>query len=172
MKRLVAVVSCVVIAAAAPAWSRSPGQTALDQGVAQYKKGFYSEALSSFRHAVDLDPSLTKAWENLGWAQHRLGNDRDALRIWTTVLKLEPANVQAWNAVGEVQFARGAWDEAATALERSVALEPSQTEVRLRLGEVCERLDRPDAAASQYRIILNMRPGDAGARASQLSSPP
>jgi tetratricopeptide (TPR) repeat protein len=152
-----------VVAVGAPAWGRSAGQEALDRGVAQYKDGKFRDALSSFERAVDLDPSLTKAWENIGWARHRLGDDREALRIWHTVLKLEPDNVPAWNAVGEVELDREAWGDAATALTRSLSLDPDQPDVRLRLGQAYEKLDRTDAAAAQYRTILDSRPGDVKA---------
>ncbi|HZN55064.1 MAG TPA: tetratricopeptide repeat protein, partial [Candidatus Polarisedimenticolaceae bacterium] len=154
--------------ALAPAWSRSPGQAALDRGTAAYKRGAYEEARRSFREAVDLDPSLIKAWENLGWAHHRLGDDREAIRIWNTVLKLEPDNVGALNAVGEVETSRGRWEEAADALSRSLARDGNQPDVRLRLGVIEETLRRPDAAAAQYRAILARRPDDDKAR-SRLS---
>lgn len=151
------------LAGAGPAWGRSPGQSALDDGVSHYKKGQYEAALLNFQKAVELDPSLTKAWENIGWAQHRLGNDSEALRVWNTVLKLEPGNLACWNAVGEVQFANGAWAAAALALTRSVALRPDQHDVRLRLGQAEEQRGRPDAAEAQYRQILATTPGDAKA---------
>ncbi|HVQ35760.1 MAG TPA: tetratricopeptide repeat protein [Candidatus Bathyarchaeia archaeon] len=158
MRRLVA--SVLLAAASLPAWGRSPGQDALDQGVSEYKQGRFQDALGSFQRAVDLDPSLIKAWENMGWARHRLGDDAEALRLWHTVLKLEPANVSSWNAVGEVELARGANRDAAAALERSLALDGSQPDVRLRLGEAYEKLDRDDAAAAQYRAILSRKRGD------------
>jgi tetratricopeptide (TPR) repeat protein/peptidoglycan/xylan/chitin deacetylase (PgdA/CDA1 family) len=167
-ERTAAFLVVVILATAIPAWGRSLGQSALDDGVALYRQGQYQKALQSFQKAVDLDPSLTKAWENIGWAQHRLGNDREALRVWNTVLKLEPDNVASWNAVGEVQFAKEAWPAAAAAFERSVALRPDQRDVRLRLGQVEEKLGRPDAAAAQYRAILDKRPGDTKA-ASRLA---
>jgi len=163
MTRLAPIVFVAVLAAIAPVWARSPGQTALDEGVAHYKKGEFQDALVSFRRAVDLDPSLTKAWENLGWAQHRLGDDREALRIWNTLLKLEPGNVASWNAVGEVHLGHEDWSDAAAAFERSLAVDPRQNDVRLRLGQADERLGRKDAAAAQYRAILARRPGDAKA---------
>jgi len=150
----------MLVAAALPAWGKSPGQDALDQGVAQYKEGRFQDALGSFQRAVDLDPSLIKAWENMGWARHRLGDDAEALRLWHTVLKLEPDNVPSWNAVGEVELARGANRDAAAALEKSLALDGGQSDVRLRLGEAYEKLERDDAAAAQYRAILSRKPGD------------
>jgi tetratricopeptide (TPR) repeat protein len=154
------VIAATVLATALPAHARSPGQAPLDAGVARYKAGDFRGALVEFQKAVDLDPALIKAWENLGWAQHRLGDDREALRVWTTVLKLEPGNVDAWNAVGDVQLDAGSWREAAVAFERSLARKPEQPDARLRLGRAYEQLGRLDDAASQYRIILKRKPTD------------
>jgi tetratricopeptide (TPR) repeat protein len=154
------VFAAIVLATALPAAARSPGQAPLDAGVARYKAGDFRGALVEFQRAVDLDPALIKAWENLGWAQHRLGDDREALRVWTTVLKLEPGNVDAWNAVGDVRLDAGSWREAAVAFERSLARKPEQPDARLRLGRAYEQLGRLDDAASQYRIILKRKPLD------------
>ena len=162
MRRAAAVLA-FALAAGAAAWGRSPGQEALDQGVAQYKKGRFGDALTSFQRAVDLDPALIKAWENIGWARHRLGEDREALRIWQNVLKLEPGNVATWNAVGELRLDQQAWGDAATALTRSLALDPRQPDVRFRLGQALEGLEQPDAAAAQYRSVLDARPGETKA---------
>jgi tetratricopeptide (TPR) repeat protein len=158
-----ALAAAAILLAASIAWARSPGQRALDDGVALYKKGNYREARDQFRAAVDLDPALTKAWENLGWANHRLGEDAEALRIWKTVLKIEPDNVGAWNAVGEVQYAKGVWAEAAKAFEKSLALFGKQPDVCLRLGQTYEKLGRGPAAAEQYRLVLKDRPHDPDA---------
>jgi tetratricopeptide (TPR) repeat protein/peptidoglycan/xylan/chitin deacetylase (PgdA/CDA1 family) len=160
MVRRVAVIAALVLATAPPAAARSPGQAPLDAGVARYKAGDFHGALVEFQKAVDLDPALIKAWENLGWAQHRLGDDKEALRIWTTVLKLEPGNVDAWNAVGDVRLDAGSWREAAVAFERSLARKPEQPDARLRLGRAYEQLGRLDDAASQYRTILKRKPTD------------
>ena len=158
MRRVLAM-AAALLTAALPAAARSPGQAPLDDGVARYKAGDFRGALVQFQKAVDLDPALIKAWENLGWAQHRLGDDREALRVWTTVLKLEPGNVDAWNAVGDVRLAAGSWREAADAFERSLERKPEQPDARLRLGRAYEELGRPDDAAAPYRAILKRKPG-------------
>jgi len=164
MMKLSGLALAVALAASlSPAWGRSPGQKPLDDGAAEYKQGHYRAALALFQSAADLDPSLTKAWENIGWAQHRLGNDREALRVWNIVIKLEPDNVATWNAIGEVQLGNDAWSAAGAAFERSLALRADQPDVRLRLGQAYEKLDRPDAAAGQYRAVLDRRPGDVKA---------
>ncbi len=156
-------IAAIVLASALPAAARSPGQGPLDDGVRLYKAGDFRGALLSFQKAVDLDPALIRAWENLGWAHHRLGNDREAFRVWDTVLKLEPDNVDAWNAVGDVRLDAGSWREASIAYERSLAANSRQPEIRLRLGRAYEQLGRLDPAASQYRAILERLPGDIGA---------
>ncbi|HKQ18750.1 MAG TPA: tetratricopeptide repeat protein [Candidatus Eisenbacteria bacterium] len=152
-----------VLAGERAAWGRSPGQSALDEGAALYKRGRFADALASFRKAVDLDPGLTKAWENIGWSQHRLKNDSEALRVWNVVLKVEPGNVALWNAVGEVELDQGAFGRAAAALERSVRLAPKQWDIRLRLGEAYASLGQRDAAEAQYRAVLEARPADVRA---------
>jgi tetratricopeptide (TPR) repeat protein/peptidoglycan/xylan/chitin deacetylase (PgdA/CDA1 family) len=153
----------VVLASERAAWGRSPGQSALDEGAAFYRRGRFADALASFRKAVDLDPGLTKAWENIGWSQHRLKNDREALRVWNTVLKVEPGNVAVWNAVGEVELDQGAAGRAVAAFERSIGLAPRQWDVRLRLGQAYASLGQRDAAEAQYRAVLGARPTDVKA---------
>lgn len=153
----------VVLASGRAAWGRSPGQSALDEGSALYKRGRFADALASFRKAVELDPGLTKAWENIGWSQHRLNNDREALRVWNTVLKVEPANVALWNAVGDVELEQGAAGRAADAFERSIRLDSRQWDIRLRLGQAYASLGRRDDAEAQYRAVLKARPTDVKA---------
>ena len=153
----------VILASERAAWGRSPGQSALDEGTALYRRGRYADALASFGKAVELDPGLTKAWENIGWSQHRLKNDREALRVWNMVLKVEPRNVALWNAVGAVELEQGAAGRAVAAFERSVRLSPDQWDVRLRLGEAYATLGRRDAAEEQYRAVLGARPADVKA---------
>jgi tetratricopeptide (TPR) repeat protein len=155
--------AAAVFALAFPAAGRSPAQAPLDAGVARYKAGDFRGALTEFRKAVDLDPGLIKAWENLGWAHHKLGEDDAALRVWNTVLKLEPGNVGTLNAVGDVSLASGSWREAAAAFERSLRSKPKQPDVHLRLGRAYEELGRFDAAASQYRGLLARKPVDVAA---------
>lgn len=152
----IAIVVAIVLGTP-PAHAKSPGQEALDAGVALYKQGRYREALGRFQEAVDRDPALMKAWENIGWAHHRLGEDGEALRIWSTVLKLEPDDVGAWNAVGEVHYSSEQYTEAARAFEKSLALRADQPDVRLRLGQSYDKTGRDDEAAAQYRALLNDR---------------
>jgi len=143
--------------------ARSAGQSALDEGTAQYRQGNFRAAAESFRQAVTLDPSLLPAWENLGWARHRLGEDDEALRIWNTLLKVEPGNVDALNAIGELHLARSSPREAARALSRSLAANPEQPAIRLRLGQCYESLGETEKAETQYAAILARHPDDVKA---------
>jgi tetratricopeptide (TPR) repeat protein len=60
-----------------------------------YLAGSYEQAAESYAKAVNLDPSLSEGWLNLGNSLYYLGKYQASLNAYNALLKLEPQNVGA-----------------------------------------------------------------------------
>jgi Flp pilus assembly protein TadD len=67
----------------------------VNEGVGIYQKGDYQGALSKFKAATELDPTMAAAWSNMGCALGRLGDCDGALEAFATALEIDPENQQA-----------------------------------------------------------------------------
>ena len=67
----------------------------VSEGVEVYQKGDYQDALSKFKVATELDPTLAAAWSNMGCALGQLGDCDGALEAFATALDIDPENQQA-----------------------------------------------------------------------------
>ena len=64
-------------------------------GLPLYSLGRFSEALDSFRRALEICPQYPQAMANLGMAQQSLGDNDAALASYREALKLEPYHPDA-----------------------------------------------------------------------------
>ena len=60
-----------------------------------YLTGSYEQAAELYAKAVNLDPSLSEGWLNLGNSLYYLGKYQASLNAYNALLKLEPQNVGA-----------------------------------------------------------------------------
>jgi Flp pilus assembly protein TadD len=67
----------------------------VNEGVDIYQKGDYQGALSKFKAATELDPTMAAAWSNMGCALGQLGDCDGALEAFATALEIDPENQQA-----------------------------------------------------------------------------
>jgi tetratricopeptide (TPR) repeat protein len=67
----------------------------VNEGVDIYQKGDYQGALSKFKAATELDPTMAAAWSNIGCALGQLGDCDGALEAFATALEIDPENKQA-----------------------------------------------------------------------------
>ncbi|MBI3774004.1 MAG: tetratricopeptide repeat protein [Gammaproteobacteria bacterium] len=131
-------------------WARSPGQDALDQGSDYFLHNDFQRAAHAFKQAVELDPALLSAWENLGWAYRKLHRDNDALNVWETVLKIEPRHSELLNAAAEIHTERGEDKHAIARYEKSLHLTPQQPLIHLRAGDLYKKLGHLESAVEHY----------------------
>lgn len=145
---------------AATVTARSPGQDALDRGTMLYKAGDYKKALDAFKEAVEKDPALMKAWENLGWAHYKTGNPNEAQKVWTMLLKVEPDNADVLNALGVLHLETEKWSSAIKWFSKALRADPGRNSVRLKYGDAFEGAKKWNKAISQYKQVLKKRPHD------------
>lgn len=98
----------------------------------------------------------------------RDGRFAEALPLWNQVLDLAPEDAAAWSNRGNVQLALGDPLAAIADQDRALALEPDSVDPHLNRGTAEEALARWDAAAADYRWILQREGSDSDGRASAL----
>lgn len=67
----------------------------INEGVDIYQKGEYQAALSKFKAATELDPTMAAAWSNMGCALGQLGDCDGALDAFNKALEIDPESKQA-----------------------------------------------------------------------------
>ena len=98
----------------------------------------------------------------------RQGDFARALPLWDQVLELAPDDAAAWSNRGNVQLALGDPVAAIADQDRAIALDPVSADPHLNRGTAEEALQRWDAAADDYRWILERHPEAGEPRASAL----
>jgi len=95
----------------APADARKAGALA-SRGWKLYLSEAFDEAADKFESAVDLDPSIPKAWNGLGWSRFKLGQTEAAVEAFEKCIELEVDHAAARNGLGHICFNRGQYDQA------------------------------------------------------------
>ncbi|RKY18976.1 MAG: hypothetical protein DRQ55_11935, partial [Planctomycetota bacterium] len=103
------------------------------------------------------------------------GDYAEALPLLQAMIADNPHNVLAITLLGAFQYKLGQYREAIATLESIPAGKRDQANVREFLGHSYERLGEYDQALEQYRLALELKPGDAHhlqdvARVTQLQA--
>lgn len=85
------------------------------------------DAVSAYRRAVALDPSLTQAYRGLGSALRDVGKDDEALEAFGMALKLDPALLAARVFRANLALSQGMWQDWDTDRQLLTAAVPTKT---------------------------------------------
>ena len=103
----------------------APTPTAPRSAEAEYNDGLQaktakrnSDAVVSFRRAVEIRPSFAEAWNELGFALRQTGQYAESLKAYDRALQLRPNFPEALEYLGEAYVRLGRLEEARTVLER------------------------------------------------------
>jgi tetratricopeptide (TPR) repeat protein len=132
-------------------------------GQALAREGHEAEAITCYRKALELDPTLALAHNNLGDIFLRRRKFKEAAEEIDMACQLDPKLAVAHTNRGIILFERGELDRAAAEQQTAIELDPLLPEARSNLGQVELARHHWDAAADCYREALQLRPGDAGA---------
>jgi tetratricopeptide (TPR) repeat protein len=132
-------------------------------GQALAREGHESAAVTCYREALELDPTLAAAHNNLGSIFLRQRKLKEAAEEIDEACRLDPKLAVAHTNRGIVLYQRGEFDRAAEEQRTAIELDPLLPEARSNLGQVELARHHWDAAADCFREALRLRPGDAGA---------
>ncbi len=127
-----------------------------------------AKARAFFERAIELDPSLARAWAGLSYT-----HDLDLNNQWTadsarsleeqersarTCVALDSESAECSVALSQLFGARGQTGEQIAALERAVELDPSFTAARGLLGIRLASMGRPEEAIAHVEKALRLDP--------------
>ena len=103
-------------------------------GLQEVQNERYAAAVKSFRSAIQLDPSLSEAYLNLGACYERMGDFERGKPFYEKALELEPDNPTLHYLYGTALVRNGQAGAGITRMERAVYLNPKNTDYLFNLG--------------------------------------
>ncbi len=133
------------------------------QAIAFSGKGEKKDALSSFRHALEISPDYLPALE--GAAQIEYENDsKDAAELLQHILELRPGDPTSHAMLAVLAYRRGDCATAVLHFEQSASLLDSQPQALGQYGECLVRLKENEKAITVFDHALAQSPNDVNAR--------
>ncbi len=129
-------------------------------GVAFFERGYSNQAITSFRQAIQADPTNPDAFYNLGTLylrKHMLAEARQALQ---TAVRLKPIYPNAWNNLGMIAAETGNIQQAIANFERAIQQDPSDAIALENLGNLYDQLGRKAEAEAELQRAVSVAPND------------
>ena len=166
----------------------SPADSApwVAQGDLDLREEHWTDAVASFRQALERNAEDVAARTNLGVALARTGDTRGARAAFLEVTQRAPGVGAAWNGLGAMRLALHDAEGAVGALQQASVLLPDDPNPALNLGRALEKLQRWNDAVAAFRESLRrdpanevalrhlaaLQPGSTSVRASLLALRP
>ncbi|QHE94915.1 tetratricopeptide repeat protein [Pandoraea fibrosis] len=122
------------------------------------QKGLLAEAEQAARRAVDQEPQLVAAWNNLGIILQESGKFDAALECLKRVVSLLPDSPEAHNNLANTQKHTGALEQAHASYLRALALRPDYAEAHCNLAVLWNDLGRFDEAITSASRAIEINP--------------
>ena len=127
-------------------------------GVLAYHEAAYDTSVDKFRKAVQLDPGLAEAWNNLGLSYTELRAETEALEAFKKALEIDPNVGQVYNNLGYLYHRRGEFAAAVEMYERATHRAADSSAAWSNLGNALHALARRDEAMVAWRRALELDP--------------
>jgi protein O-mannosyl-transferase len=129
-------------------------------GIALYKRGLVSEALTHHYAAIRLNPQMASAHANLGIIFLSQKKIEEAAARFREALKLDPQNPEILYDSGLALTKLGKNEEAVALYKTALGMRPSDPAL---LGNILFALGKHGEAVEQYENSLKMKPDSASA---------
>ncbi|MCZ6687001.1 MAG: tetratricopeptide repeat protein [Gammaproteobacteria bacterium] len=143
-----------------------PTATTFDRrGYILAQLGRHDEAIRDFGKALDADPQLADAHNNLGVSLQATGNYEEAIESFSRATKLQPKHADAWNNEGLACQALGRFDQALVAHRRAVESDPQHSNA---LAELAATLERGNEISEARNAAERALEAESGQRKASL----
>jgi tetratricopeptide (TPR) repeat protein len=120
----------------------------------------FDEGIRLAERAIELDPSSLAAWTVRGNCQRSLRQFEHALASYQKANRIQPAAESCFNA-GLIFAETDRSSEAIGSFTQAIQLAPNLAKLRVARGDAYDNLGRIQEAVADYKVALNLTPGDA-----------
>jgi Flp pilus assembly protein TadD len=135
-----------------------------DDANAHFQLGFVltrlgrgDEAEAPYRRAIELDPKMVAAYQNLGTLLAK-PNPAEAVKLLTAALQLQPENAEIIFMLGVAEDGLNHPERAAEYYRQAARARPKDFEIRLTYAYALFRLQQYVEAEREFRAALELRP--------------
>jgi tetratricopeptide (TPR) repeat protein len=129
------------------------------KALADRRAGNLPEARSSLERALALDPTFTRAREELADVLEESGDNEAALAAYRTLSRQAPNDVRLHFRLGVVARKAGLIDEAITEYQAAIRFDPKLAEAHYNLAVLyLQQKNAPDLAAQSFQRFLEIDP--------------
>jgi len=129
------------------------GENFFYQGLDFIDRGDLDNAISAFQRALENDPKLAMAHNNLGILFKQKGQVEQALSHYRKAVELGPASAEIYNNLGILLREMGRFHEAENAYLNALRAKEDFGPAHFNLGILYDLyLNRPEAAIRQYSV--------------------
>lgn len=120
----------------------------------------YKGAIRNFRRAIELDPNMARAYDNLGLCYYYENQNEQAVESYKKAIELDrsalhPSPWPFLNLAVTLQFLNR-FAEAETNLREAIRLDPTFAQAYFQLGLVLEQTEKPEAAIQALREAAHL----------------
>lgn len=127
-------------------------------GVMAYHEGAFDSSVAKFRKALELDPTMTEAWNNLGLSFTEMHQDDEALHAFKQALELDPKGGHVYNNLGYLYHRRGELEQAVEMYQRATNRAQDTSSAWSNLGNALYEMRRADEALNAWKRALELDP--------------
>jgi tetratricopeptide (TPR) repeat protein len=135
-------------------------------GVFSYHQGAYDTSVQNFQRALELDPRLTEAWNNLALTYTEMHADAEALEAFKKALELDPSVGHVYNNLGYLYHRRGELESAVEMYQRATQRSSDTSAAWANLANALYEMRRVDEAVDAWKRALEIDPANPKANSA------
>ena len=124
----------------------------------------WEEAIEAYRRVVQIDPTFSAAWNNLGLLLHRMGQYEEARRAYRSALEHDHHCREAAYNLGSLQEDCGEVEDAIKYYRQAIELSPDYADAHFNLAAALARSGHPAEAVEHWRRYLVLDPSSSWAK--------
>jgi tetratricopeptide (TPR) repeat protein len=132
--------------------------TYFDRGKDFLRSAKYPEAISEYTKVIELDPNITKAYNNRGYSYDKLGQYDNAIADYNKAIELDPLYIEEYNDRGLMYRKLGKYTEAIDDFSKAIELDPYNDKAYYNRGVVEAKIGRIDDAKKDLQKVVQMNP--------------